>query len=182
MLKSLTVTLIGADRGTAITLTELSAMDADRHARTALAAIGEAPDGGIVDLALVHLERVRALGPRGLALLQPFLGEAQHQALNDWRSVRQLQNAALLLHVGFLTTRAPIEVPVRIQALMIERAGDVQTASFCCAQIATVLLSGKATYREVETVLSTEDVYNIVELLNLDALRRLLDAERPPKR
>lgn len=180
MLKSLVVHLTGVDAGTAITLTELSALDADRAARATLAAIGEAPDGGVVDLALVHLETVRRkLGRRGIDLLQPFLGDAQHTALKDWRNVRKLQNAALLLHVGFLTGRQALEIPVRVQAMMITRAVEGLKASFCSAQIATVILSGKASYRELETVLSTEDVYNLVELLNLDALRSLLAAERP---
>lgn len=179
MLKSIVVNLTGADAGTAIALTELSAMDADRAARAALAAIGEAPDGGVVDLALLHVDAVRKLGRRGIDLLQPFLGDAQHTPLTDWRNVRRLQNAALLLHVGFLTGRQALGIPVRVQALMITRATEGLKSSFCSAQIATVILSGKASYRELETVLSTEDVFNIVELLNLDALRSLLAAERP---
>lgn len=184
MLKSITVTLTGADAGTAITLTELPALVADRYARTALAAIGEddaASVSGVVALALQQLEAVRQLGARGLKLLQPFLGDAQDTELKDWRSVRILQNAALLLHVGFLTTRQPLEVPIRVQAAMIEKGVSDIRASFCSAQIAAVLLSGKATYRELETVLSTEDVYNIVELLNVEALRHLLATEKPPK-
>lgn len=179
MLKTLVVPLPGADAGTTITLTELSALGADRAARVALAAIGEEPDGGVVALALQHLEAVRKLGRRGIDLLQPFLGDVRTSPLKDWRSVRTLQNAALLLHVGFLSHRQPLEIPVRVQAAMLMRGGDAPRASFCSAQIAAVLLSGKASYRELETVLSTEDVFNIVELLNVEALRSILAAEKP---
>ncbi len=179
MLKSITVPLTGADAGTVITLIELPALVADRTARIALAAIGVEPDGGLVDLALVHLEAVRKLGHRGIELLQPFLGDAQDIPLKDWRSVRTLQNAALMLHVGFLAGRPALDIPVRIQAAMLTRGLDTPQASFCSSQIAAVLLSGKASYRELETVLSTEDVFNIVELLNIQALRSIMSAETP---
>lgn len=177
MLKSTTVTLIGRDAGTVITLTELPALVADRIARTALAAIGEDLSGGVVALTLEHLERVRTLGKRGLTLLQPFLGAHATTPLRDWRSVRLLHNAALLLHVGFLQGREPLEVPVRIQAAMLTKGLTEIKPTFCSAQIGAVLLSGKATYVECETVLSTEDVYNLVEILNVDALRHHLATE-----
>jgi hypothetical protein len=181
MLKTLPVDLSGADSGTTVVLTELPALVADRAARDALAALGEEPDGGVVALALRHLDALRRLGAPGLALLMPFLGDAQHAPLKDWRSLRTLHNAALLLHVGFLQGRKPLAIPVRIQAELIERGGAELQPGFCSAQIGAVLLSGKASYRELETVLSTEDVYNLVELLNLDALRARLAQDKPPK-
>lgn len=179
MLKSLPVALSGADRGTCVILTELPALAAERAARAALAAIDEDLDGGVVALALRHLDTVRRLGARGVALLQPFLGDAQRVELKDWRSIRTLQDAALLLHVSFLAGRKPLDVPVRIQAAMIESGAADYKPSFCSPHTAAVLLSGKASYRELETVLSTEDVYNLVELLNVDALRTLLTREKP---
>lgn len=181
MLKTTTVALTGADDGHHVTLTELPAFTADRAARAALAAIGEDINGGVVAVALQHLGALRQLGTAGIALLQPFLGDAQATPIRDWRNVRRLQDAALLLHVGFLVGREALEIPVRIQAAMITQDMPDYAPSFCSAQIAAVLRSGKASYRELETVLSTEDVYNLVELLNIDALRHLLAQEKPTK-
>ena len=53
----------------------------------------------------------------------------------------------------------------------IRRPGSDLAVNFCSPPLATVLHSGRASYRELETALSTEDVYNLVELLNVEAVR-----------
>lgn len=171
MLKSQTFTLGGRDEGTQVTLTELPALVADRHARAALKAVDEPTEGGIVALALHHLKAVRALGEASLALLQPFVQGADLRTIKDWRSVERLQQGALLLHVGFLLGRESVEIPITlIGKALLSPAADVRAMS-CSPHIAAVLHSDKASYVELETVLSTEDVYNLVELLNVDAIR-----------
>lgn len=183
MLKTRLVELAGKDAGKLLQLTELSALVADRVARAALVAIDAEPSGGVVALAMQHLAAVRALGERGVALLLPFV--VAHTvaadgalstcnlatAVRDWRNIERLQNAALLLHVDFLIGRTALEIPVKLQAEMILAGATDISVTFCSPQIAAVLNSDKASYRELETVLSTEDVYNLVELLNVAALR-----------
>lgn len=171
MLKSQTFNLGGKDTGHTATLTELPALVADRHARNALAAAGEPTEGGVVSLAMQHFKAVRALGEPSLALLQPFVQGLDLTTLTDWQSIERLQQAALFLHAGFLLGRETVEVPVTLEAqILLSPAADVRV-SFCSPHIASVLHSGKATYRELETVLSTEDVYNLVELINVDVIR-----------
>jgi hypothetical protein len=171
MLKRQRFALGGKDEGSAIELVELPALVADRHARVALKAVGADLDGGVVALALKHMADVRKLGEPSLALLQPFVVGADLASLHDWRNVERLQQAALFLHVGFLIGRESIDIPVNLQAqILLSTASSVQVA-FCSPHIAAVLHFDKATYRELETDLSTEDVFNLVEALNVDAIR-----------
>lgn len=167
MLKSTTLTLSHRDAAEPITLTELPALIADRYARTALAAVGAPLDGGIVSLAMQYMPQVmRHADPT--ALLQPFVQASRTPY--SWQNVLALQQAALSLHVGFLVGRPRLEIPVRLQAESIRHGADVGV-HFCSPHIATVLHSGRATYRELETVLSIEDVFNLVELLNVESIR-----------
>lgn len=171
MLKSQNFELGGKDAGTRVVLTELPAMVADRYARAALKAVDEDPAGGVVALALHHFKAVRALGEPSLALLQPFVQGADLSALHDWQSVDRLQQAALFLHAGFLIGREALDIPVTLSAqVLTSPVADIHV-TFCSPHIAAVLHSGKASYVELETVLSTEDVYNLVELINVDAIR-----------
>lgn len=169
MLKSIPITLPGRDAETPLTLTELPALVADRHARAALAAIDAPQDGGVVALAFTHVKDVLALGERGQALLEPFV--VASRPVRSWRNVLALQQAALALHVGFLVNRPRIELPVLMQAEAIGRGAGELAVHFCSPALATVLHSGRATYRELETVLSTEDAYNLAELVNVEAIR-----------
>jgi hypothetical protein len=172
VLKTLALTLPGRDSAYTPVLTELPALIADRHARTALKIVGADPTEGVVGLALKHLSAIRALGHDGVALLNPFVSGVDWERLRDWRSVQLIHNAALGLHVAFLADRQPIEIPVRMQAQAIQRGSLDLAVSFCTPVIAHVLSSRYASYRELETMLSTEDAYNIVEMLNVDALHQ----------
>lgn len=152
------------------TLTELPALVADRYARTALAAVGAPVSGGIVTLALEHVQSVLQLGEPAIELLQPFV--QTDKPIHGWRNVLAAQQAALALHVGFLIGRPRLEIPVSMHARAIETGAGELAVHFCSPSIATVLHSGRASYRELETVLSTEDVFNLVELINVE---RILD-------
>lgn len=169
MLKTQTLRLPGRDASEPFSLTELPALVADRYARRALESIGEPPDGGVVALALKHSAQLLQSGERALDMLQPFV-QASRQ-LHDWRNVMTVQQAALALHVGFLVGRQQVDIPVGLQAAGILKGGAGVGVHFCSPHIACVLHSGRATYRELETYYSTEDVYNIVELLNVEAVR-----------
>lgn len=173
MLKTRTIELAGKDQGKSLLLQERPALVADRLAREALRRIGTEPDGGVVALALQHLPAVRTLGKEGLDLLQPFVHILlpQGYVIKDWRNIERVQQAALALHVGFLVGRAALDIPVRMRGESIIHGGPEVMATFCSPSLATVLDSDKATYRELETVLSTEDAYNIVEILNVRAVR-----------
>jgi hypothetical protein len=184
MLKSRLVTLDGRDAGASLRLIELPALLADRAARAALRAVDADPDGGVVALALQHTKTVRSLGPAGNDLLMPFVdgqvidtSNGAPRAFNvakdirDWRNIERLQQAALLLHVGFLIGRQGLDVPVNFQAAQIMHGAPDISVTFCGKHIAAALESQLATYRECETVLSTEDIYNIVEILNVSALK-----------
>jgi hypothetical protein len=190
MLKTQTIELTTArDAGRVIQLTELSAFEADRAARAALLAIDEEPDGGVIALAFEHVRTVRAMGERGLTLLSAFVrGDVLAQGaaprpfdirrdIRDWRNVQRLQDAALLLHVGFMLSRKPLDVPVTFQAQSLLKGGDDLRATFCSPVLAAALQSGHCTYRELETVLSTEDAFNIVELVNINAIRSWQDTQ-----
>lgn len=180
MLKHRLITLAGRDEGLKIRLTELPAMLADAHARAILRQLGEESDGGISALAFKHVRDAMKLGAD---TLMPFVEGAvvddAHRShsldirrdVKDWRNVERLQNAALLLHVDFMIGREPLEVPVTFQAQQIMSGSGTLRATFCSPQIAAVLESQHATYRELETVLSTEDVFNLVEIINIGALR-----------
>lgn len=173
MLKSKLIELAGKDEGRSVLLREQPALIADGCARSALRRIGADPDGGIVALALRHLSEVRSLGDEGLRLLQRFVNVDNGSLAfvpKDWRNIEKIQQAALALHVGFIVDRELIDIPVAMRAEQIlDSVPDVR-ATFCSPHIAAVLESGKATYRELETVLSTEDCFNIVEILNVRAV------------
>jgi hypothetical protein len=188
MLKSQRIELVGRDAGRVVKLAELPALVADRHARAALRAADCPLDGGVVALALHHLDAVRALAERGSALLQPFIAGTLAGApldiardLRDWRNVGRLQQAALLLHVGFLLGRELLELPVAMQAAAITSGLGETRALFCSPHLATVLHSQLATYRELETVLSTEDAFNLLEIVNVEAIRDWRYAQNQPK-
>ena len=189
MLKTSRASLGGRDKDREIELTELPALVADRCARAALLAIGEAPEGGVVALAMKHTDAVRALGEQGSQLLLPFVDgtlvsgarlDVVHH-LRDWRSIAKLQEAALLLHVGFLIGRETVDIPVAMQIQAIKSGGVDTRAAFCNPHIAAVLHSKQATYRELETVLSTEDVFNLVELVNVEAIHAWRASQQAPK-
>lgn len=182
MLKTATILLTGRDAGTLVVLTELPALVADRHARAALAAVGAPLDGGVVALALKHEQAILQHPELAMDLLQPFVQMQAMQSsptapsapsapLRDWRNVLALQRAALALHVSFLVGRAHLEIPTGLQAESLKAGAHDVAVNFCSPHIATVLHSGRATYRELETVLSTEDVFNLVELANVEAIR-----------
>lgn len=169
MLKTVTLDLPGRDANDPITLTELPALVADRYARKALAAIGAPLDGGVVALAMEHLPEVLKLAGPGLDLIAPFV--VASRPVHSWSNLLAVQQAALALHAGFLVGRQQLQVPVTMQAENITRGGADLCVHFCSPPLASVLHSGRASYRELETVLSTEDVYNLVELLNVEAIR-----------
>ncbi len=152
-----------------ITLTELPALVADRAARAALAAVGAPLDGGVVSLALQHMPAVLKLAGPGLDLIAPFVQASR--PVRHWSNLLTVQQAAMALHVGFLVGRPSVDIPVTMQAESIKRGTADIAVNFCSPPLAAVLHSGRASYRELETVLSTEDVYNLVELLNVEAVR-----------
>lgn len=166
MLKTLPVVLPG--RGV-VQLTELPALVADRHARRALAAADLPLDGGVIALALQHLPAVLALGAPAMELLEPFV--QTDTPARSWRDVMALQQSALALHAGFLIGRPRIEIPIGMQAEAALAGGSDDAVHFCSPGLAAVLDSGRATYRELETVLSTEDAYNLAELVNVQMIR-----------
>lgn len=180
MLKHRTITLSGKDDGVKIRLTELPALLADRAARAILAQLDEDTDGGISALAFRYSREAARLGAETLL---PFVEGAVidddrrshsldvRRDIKDWRNVERLQQAALSLHVDFLIGREALEIPVTFQAQSIMSGTGTIRATFCSPQIATVLDGRLATYREMETVLSTEDVYNLAEILNVAAIR-----------
>ena len=180
MLKHRIITLSGKDDGVKLRLTELPALLADRAARVVLARLGEDLDGGVAALAFKHSSAALKLG---VDTLLPFVEGAviddAHRShsldirrdIKDWRNIERLQHAALLLHVDFLLGRETLEIPVTLQAQNILAGAGAARATFCSPQIAAVLSDRMATYRELETVLSTEDCYNLCELLNVNAIR-----------
>lgn len=189
MLKTYTLNLTGRDKGTALRLTELPALVADRHARAALRAIGEPEDGGIITLAFKHLAALRALGEAGLKLLNAFvdarrpdtggpvdLGAAH--SVRDWRNIEKIQQQALYLHTGFILERETVEVPVAMVGDQILHGGPEARVTFCSPLLAAVLESNRATYRELETVLSTEDAFNLQELNNVRAIRSWHESQK----
>lgn len=169
MLKTQTLNLSGPDGYEPLILTEAPALVADRAARAALAAVGAPLDGGVVSLALEHMPAVLKLAGPGLDLLAPFVQASR--PVRHWSNLLIVQQAAMALHVGFLVGRPTLAIPVTYQAESIKRGSQDLAVNFCSPPIAAVLHSGRASYRELETVLSTEDVYNLVELLNVEAVR-----------
>lgn len=180
MLKHRIIELGGRDAGTKIRLDELPALIADRAARKILSQIDEDVDGSVAALAFKFAKIIPTkLGADALLpfvqgiVLGPDIGRNLDikRHIHDWRNVERLQNAALLLHVDFLIGREALEIPVTFQAQSIMAGGAAVRATFCSPQIAAVLGDRMATYRELETVLSTEDVHNLCEILNVSAIR-----------
>lgn len=190
MLKTYTLNLTGRDKGTALLLTELPALVADRHARAALRTIGEPEDGGIITLAFKHLPQVRSLGEAGLKLLNAFVDarrvdvgaaldlSAPQGYVRDWRNIEKIQQQALYLHTGFILERETVEVPVAMVGDQILHGGPEARVTFCSPLLAAVLESNRATYRELETVLSTEDAFNLQELNNIRAIRSWHESQK----
>lgn len=172
MLKERTIHLIGKDAGTRLRLTERPAMVADRLARHLLKVLDAEPAGGVVALAYEHAARAARLPDHpllGFVNAGPAFDLARD--VRDWRNVERIEQAALALHVDFLVGREQVAAPITLRAQQIMRMdADIQV-TFCSAQIAAVLESKHATYVELETVLSTEDVFNLVEVLNVTVIR-----------
>lgn len=177
MLNSRRLRLVGKDEGRALAITERPALVADRCARDVLHRLGEDRSGGIVGLVLKHMPRLRALGPEAHDMLAPLVdlreaGEPRSlEDLRDWRNVDRVMQAALALHVDFLVGRDMLEVPVALQAEAIAAGAADAMPCFCAPHIAAVLQSHQATYHELETVLGTQDVFNLVELINAQTVR-----------
>ncbi|QMV32353.1 hypothetical protein T2_00036 [Ralstonia phage Elie] len=176
MLKTIDIALAGRDADRIVTLTELPALRADTWARAALRALDQDPDDGVVGLALEHSNKAQnneQARTAARALIRARIGTRplDLNTLRDWRSIFALQDAAFVLHAGFVVGRKPTELPITFQALMMGESDDLRP-SFCSPLVATVLQSGRASYHELDTVLSTEDAFNIVELINLDAYHR----------
>lgn len=189
MLKTYTLNLTGRDAGVSLLLTELPALAADRCARAALRTVGEPEDGGVITLAFKHLGTVRALGEPGLRLLSAFVdarlpdGTALDLAdargvIKDWRNIEKIQQQALYLHTGFILERESVDIPVAMVGDQILHSGTDARVTFCSPLLAAVLESDRATYRELETVLSTEDCFNIQEINNVRAIRRWHESQK----
>lgn len=178
MLKRRNIQLHGRDGGLTICLTERPALVADRAARTLIASWGAEPSGGVVALTLRHQPELARLGEAAISALAPFV-DAYHldgrpfewNDLQDWRNIARIQQAALLLHVDFLIGREMPDMPVEMRAEAILKGGTSDGVTFCSPFIAGVLQSDLRLYVELETTLSTEDAFNMAELLNLDAIR-----------
>lgn len=191
MLKTHTLKLTGRDNGVALHLTERPALVADRAARAALLAIGEATDGGVIAMAFKHMTAVRALGPTGLQLLNAFVDaridgapvdmHAAHGPVRDWRNIEKIQQQALYLHAGFILGREMVDIPVAMEGDRILHGSDDARVTFCSPMLAAVLESKLATYHELETVYSTEDCFNLQELNNVRAVRNWHEAQKAPK-
>lgn len=190
MIKTRDFALNGKDDGLPIRLRELPALLADRAARRLLVDIDEDEDGGVVALAYKHLRAVRDLGENGSVGLMPFVcgdvldvvgGEPIHPLIvrkhvRDWRNIERLQNMALLLHVDFMVGRKAMDVPVRMQAASL-LADSGARVTYCSPALSAVINSKYATYVELETVLGTEDVFNLAESINADSLREWMQAQ-----
>jgi len=181
MLKTQTLELTGRDEGLRIVIRELPALEADRHARALLEAADCDPDGGIVALAFRDLATVRkSLGAQAPYTFECFVNHTRGGApqIHDWRNIERIQNAALALHAGFAVDRKSLEMPVKMQAAMILHGGADARVTFCSPFIAAVINSKYASYVELETVLSTEDAFNLSEIVTINALRDFTQAER----
>ncbi len=180
MLKTQTLLLTGRDEGVAVKLRELPALVADQHARAILRACDLPEDGGVVALTFKYLAEVRkTLGEAALAALDVFVDVSyvDDARARDYRTPRRLQDASLMLCAGFIALREPVVMPVAMQAETI-KAGTDARVTFCSPFLAAVLDSGKASYVELETVLGTEDAYNLAEILNVSAIRDWRAAQR----
>jgi hypothetical protein len=173
MLKTTTIQLGGKDAGASIVIRELPALVADRHALAALDAIGVEERTGVVGLTFSHLRKVRALGPSSNDFLQPFVDVVDGPAIRDWRNIARVQEGALMLHAAFIIKRPKLPVPVAYIAESLMHGGDDDdvAVSFCSPMLAGVIDSNLALYRALETELSTEDCFNMAEILNVRALR-----------
>jgi len=191
MLKTYTFKLTGRDAGKSLQLTELPALRADRAARAALRAIGEPEDGGVIALALKHLQRVRAQGDAGLRLLNAFVDAhasdgapvdlaAARGFIRDWHNIEKIQQQALYLHAGFILDRTHLDIPVAMTAEQLLHGDPDARVTFCSPMLAAVLESKLATYHELETVLSTEDAFNLQEINNVRAIRNWHESQKDP--
>lgn len=190
MLKTYTLNLTGRDKGVALRLTELPALVADRHARAVLRVIDEPVDGGIIALAYKHLKQVRDRGEDGLRLLNAFVdarnadtGEAVDLSaapglVRDWRNIEKIQQQALYLHTGFILGRESVDAPVAMVGEQILHGAPNVRVTFCSPLLAAVLESKLATYHELETVLGTEDVFNLQEINNVRAIRNWHESQK----
>lgn len=180
MLKETTITLTGKDTNKLIRLREGAALVTDRLARQVLTRLGEPLTGGIFAVALQHIEKIKALGAECNDLLNAFVQAElmldsgprrldMQRDLNDWRSVSTLQQTALYLHVGFLLTRQSVDLPVAFRAASADKSEN--HIKWCSPFISSVLDANLATYHEMETSLSTEDVINLLDIVNIRALR-----------
>ena len=173
MLKTRRVALHGRDAGLIVELIELPALIADRHARVALQAVGAPLQGGVVSLAYERMADVLKLGEPALELLAPFVRtpSGAEPRLKDWRNFGRLQQVAVALHADFLVERELLDVPAALRNARIVKAMPDNAVTFCAPHIASVISSRLATYHELETVLSTEDAFNLIEVLNVDGIR-----------
>lgn len=192
MLKTYTLNLTGRDKGVALLLTELPALVADRYARGALRAVGAPADGGIIALAFKHLSQLRARGDDGLRLLNFFVDARTMQGgemkpldlsnpkgfVKDWRNIEKIQQQALYLHTGFILERESVDAPVAMQGDQILHGAPDVRVTFCSPLLAAVLESKLATYHELETVLSTEDCFNLQEINNVRAIRNWHESQK----
>lgn len=190
MLKTYTLNLPGRDKGVALLLTELPALVADRYARGALRAVGAPVDGGIIALAFKHLPQLRARGDDGLRLLNFFVDVRHAETgepidlsnpkgfVKDWRNIEKIQQQALYLHTGFILERESVDAPVAMQGDQILHGAPDVRVTFCSPLLAAVLESKLATYHELETVLSTEDCFNLQEINNVRAIRSWHESQK----
>jgi hypothetical protein len=188
MLKQRDFELTGRDKGLVVRLTECPALVADRLARRLLRDADADPDGGVIALAYRHLRDVRKIGENASIALMGFInGQAigdsgelsplDPRKLRDWRNIERLQNIALLLHVDFMVGREAVEIPVRMQAASLLAGSDAARVTYCSPALSAVINSRYASYVELETVLGTEDVFNLAESINIDSLREWMQAQ-----
>lgn len=172
MLKEQNIILAGHDEGKEVTIRELPALVADRYSREILRNLEVPPTGGVVALAMEHSAAALALLDRPLLKFVDCLdGFDKLKDIRDWRNYERLQLAALALHASFLIGRDAPQLPVTMLAELLMKGKTDVHVSFCSAPIAAVLESRYATYRELETDLSTEDVFNLCEVININAIR-----------
>lgn len=192
MLKTYILNLTGRDKGITLRLAELPALLADRRARQALRAIDEPEEGGVIALAFKHMKTIRARGEEGLRLLNSFVDArtldgapvdlaAAGCVVRDWRNIEKIQQQALYLHAGFILERDTVDAPVTMRGEQILHGAPEVVVTFCSPLLAAVLESKLATYHELETVLSTEDVFNLQEINNVRAIRNWHESQREPK-
>lgn len=148
------------------TVCELPALQADTLARRVLKRHGFDPDGGVLSLTFDALDVPEVRADPDLLHFMPAFDFA---ALPSFQAVWELQTSVLLMYSAFILERPPLEWPVRMQADAILRP-DALRVSFCSPPLALVLSRRLATYAELSRDLSTEAVYNLAELLSVEAI------------